>query len=293
MTRNIVGLLGQTLRSRIAGGLEVNLGYYQSGRQAMHVHERPSLSVLVSGLGTDRSRRQDYLQPPFAAVFHPTTEAHANDIGPGGVIGFTLSFDDCWLDRHEMSARELGGHRILSASVPKRLRMLRALALAFSSEPTAAADLETLAVEALSDVANPKAKPAMETSMPRWLKRAEEYLRSEFCYAISLRTVAQHANVHPVYLARVFRTHFGCSVGDYLRGLRTLAAGECIVRSKTPLAIAAAANGFCDQPHLCRTLVKSLGISPRKLRKLIEPGLENPELRSMPNLFARKSRPGP
>jgi hypothetical protein len=155
MAHPTVGLLGKTLRQRSEAGLEAALGYYAPTRQAFHVHERPSLSVLVTGRGTDRSRRQDYLQPPLTAVFHSTSEPHANEIGPGGVLGFTLSFDTRWLELHELAEKDLGGHRILPDSVWWRLRMLRALGLAFARGPTAAADLETLVAETLASFAAP------------------------------------------------------------------------------------------------------------------------------------------
>jgi len=102
-----IGLLGKTLRQRSEAGLKATLGYYAPSQQVFHVHERPSLSVLVTGRGADRSRRQDYLQPPLTAVFHPTNEPHANEVGPGGVVGFTLSFDNRWLELHEIAENDL------------------------------------------------------------------------------------------------------------------------------------------------------------------------------------------
>jgi hypothetical protein len=74
---------GRLLLERQGPGLRASLGSYPSGRQSLHVHARPSLSMLVAGRGVVRSRDQAHDQPPLTVIFHPTTAPHANDVGPG------------------------------------------------------------------------------------------------------------------------------------------------------------------------------------------------------------------
>jgi AraC family transcriptional regulator len=261
---------GQTLRERRAGGLGLNLGVYPPGRQPLHVHAHPSFSMLVRGKGQERTRSGAQEQPPLTVAFNPTSEPHANDVGPGGLLGFTLSYEPAWLELHGLTERDLGGHRLLPASVWSRLASLRLLGRAFAPGPVAAADLETQALEMLEPLVQPSAARPPE-SAPPWLRRAEAFLHESFRSPVSLRSVAREAGVHPVYFARVFRRRHGCSVSAYLRALRLAEAGQLILQAGASIAGAACAAGFSDQSHLCRCFAREFGFTPKALRAAREP----------------------
>src|SRR5690242_11041640 len=59
-----------------------------------------------------------------------------------------------------------------------------------------------------------------ERRPPRWLREAEELLRARLHDHLGLGELAETVGVHPAYLARAFRMHFGLSVGEYGRRLR-------------------------------------------------------------------------
>jgi AraC family transcriptional regulator len=259
--------LGQTLCERRVNGLTANLGHYPPVRQPLHVHAHPSFSVIIAGKARDRSRSQTYEQGSLTAVFHPTTEPNATENGPGGVLAFTLECTLSWLERHEIAEKDLGGYQLLSPSVWSRLACLRLVGTAFEPGPGAEADLETQALELLEPLVNsPSASEPRRA--PRWLRRAEEFLRVQFRSPISLRSVAREAGVHPVYFARVFRRHHGCSVSAYLRALRLADAAEVVLQQGCSLAEAAYAAGFADQAHLTRRFTQVLGFPPKTVRRL-------------------------
>jgi AraC family transcriptional regulator len=260
-----VPFFGRTLRERHCNGLVLNLGYYPPSRQALHVHAWPSFSLLVTGKGRERTRRQEYDQPPLTVVFNPSSEPHANDIGPGGVLGFTLSYPPSWLELHGLTEKDLGGHRMLDQSVWSRLASLRLLGRAFDPGPVAAADLETRALEMLEPLVKPDA-PRPSPADPHWLRRGEDFLHEHFRSPITLRSVAGEAGVHPVYFARVFRRRHGCSVSAFLRALRLAEAGQLILKFGGSMAYAAHAAGFSDQAHLCRSFAREFGFTPKSLR---------------------------
>jgi AraC family transcriptional regulator len=260
-----VPFFGRTLRERDCNGLGLNLGYYPAGRQSLHVHAWPSFSVLVVGKGRERTRRDEYPQPPLSVVFNPSSEPHGNDIGPGGVLGFTLSYAPAWLEQHGLTERALGDHRMLAPSVWSRLATLHLLGRAFDADPVAAGDLETCALEMLEPLVSPVA-PQTSSCDPAWLRRGEEFLHEHFRSPITLRSVAAEAGVHPVYFARVFRRRHGCSVSAFLRALRLAEAGHLILKFGGSMAHAACAAGFADQAHLCRSFAREFGFTPRSLR---------------------------
>jgi AraC family transcriptional regulator len=106
----------------------------------------------------------------------------------------------------------------------------------------------------------------MPVLRPAWPRRAEWFIHDAFRTPIRLREVTCEAGVHPIHLARVFRRHHGCSVGEYIRDLRAAEAGRLIVHRDLSIASAACQRGFADQAHLCRCFARLLGFSPRTLR---------------------------
>jgi AraC family transcriptional regulator len=75
--------------------------------------------------------------------------------------------------------------------------------------------------------------------------------------------------VHAAHLARVFRKFKGCTIGDYVRGLRVQHACRRISGSDDSLADIALAAGFSDQSHLSRTFKQHTGMLPSQFRNLL------------------------
>jgi AraC family transcriptional regulator len=261
-----IPFFGEMLCERTGHGLRASLGHYPAGTQPLHVHAHPAFSLLVAGRGVDRSRDRAYDQPPLTAVFHPTWAPHANDVGPGGVLGFTLELGPDWLQGHELAERALGGYQVVAPSVASRLACLALLGTVVQAGPGPAADLDAHALELLALLAPAPAGPA-----PRWLSRGEDFLRTHFRSPVSLRGAAREAGVHPVHFARVFRRRHGCPVSAYVRALRLVEAGALIVGGNDSLAAVACRAGFADQAHLTRCFGRVLGFSPGALRRLRGP----------------------
>jgi AraC family transcriptional regulator len=72
--------------------------------------------------------------------------------------------------------------------------------------------------------------------------------------------------VHPCHLAHTFRSHYGESIGSYIRKLRiTWAIGQLGGEEQSISQIAANA-GFCDQAHFTREFRKQVGVTPAAYR---------------------------
>ena len=273
---------GQTLLECRNDGLCALLASYASGRQPLHVHGSASFSVLIAGQGYDRSRTGSYDQPPLTAVFHPTSEPHANDLGPHGVLGFTLEMTPAWLIAQGFSECELGGYCVIEPSVMSRLACLGLVGSAVRAGPLAATDLESHALEFIAALTASSA-PQSHGPPPRWLSRGEEIFRDGFRDAVSLKGAAREAGVHPVHFARVFREQFRCPVSAYVRALRLADAGLQILTGNDSLAEIAIHVGFADQAHLTRTFGRIIGCSPGSLRQLRRLWSSAPDNHAAPN----------
>jgi AraC family transcriptional regulator len=101
---------------------------------------------------------------------------------------------------------------------------------------------------------------------PIWLRTATEALHAHCHEPLRLSTVAGWVGIHPVHLAREFRKHHGCTVGQYVRKLRVESASRKLAESDSPLAALALETGFANQAHFCRIFKVVTGISPAQYR---------------------------
>lgn len=121
--------------------------------------------------------------------------------------------------------------------------------------------LELLAAAALAP------RPGKHLPPPPWLNRVRERIRDDPASPPSARTLAVEADVHPVYLARAFRRHFGIGFGEYARLVRSERARRLLAETNAPLSDVALAAGFSDQAHLTRWMRRLLGRTPLDLRR--------------------------
>jgi AraC family transcriptional regulator len=258
--------LGGILRRTGLSDLPLTLTAYPPGvAYPWHVHEIPTLFVLLAGQHHDENRRVSFDQSPLSAVFHPTFGPHTTSVGPGGMVGINLELTDSWLGRCHLQRRDLAVEYQVLDSLSARLLALRLAALAYEPGEAAGAEVETVVLEIMSCLVHDSSPP---TQAPRWLHRAKEFLRAHSSVSVGLRDVADEVGVHPVYCARAFRRAVGCTVSAYLRALRLLEAGELILEEKQSLAEVALRVGFADQAHFTRTWSRDLGFTPGRLQRM-------------------------
>src|SRR5258706_207781 len=105
-----------------------------------------------------------------------------------------------------------------------------------------------------------------ERRVPAWLRSVRETIVSRFRERLSLASLAAAAGVHPTHLARAFRQHYGCTIGELQRELRVEYAMQRMSAGDTPCEVAADA-GFADQSHLTRTFRAISGSTPAAYRR--------------------------
>jgi AraC family transcriptional regulator len=162
----------------------------------------------------------------------------------------------------------------LAGMVPRERRFLagervRSIARELARELSRGIDTcSPLSLQATSLELLACAEPATrERQHPAWLSRIRAALHDSAASPPDAITLAADLGLHPVYVARVFRRHFGCGLGEYARLVRARRACEQIVQSRQNLAQVALEAGFSDQAHLTRTLRWWLGITPAELRR--------------------------
>jgi AraC family transcriptional regulator len=116
---------------------------------------------------------------------------------------------------------------------------------------------------ALSDHEGPPAG-----APPRWLQAIALQVDDTFAARPRVEALARGAGVHPVYLARCFRRHYGTSITERVRERRVERAAGLLGASRTPLSAVAHQSGFADQSHLSRVFRRATGLTPGGYRAL-------------------------
>jgi AraC family transcriptional regulator len=253
--------VSRVLQLRDAGGFQLSERLHQPAWSwSRHAHERPSISLILAGECTEQLGRFGHQCTPATMHVLPAGEIHGfRFVAP--VRCLTIEVE---LPRAE-SLREASA--ILQS--PRQFRDMRFIAMArqLTREMHIRDDAAELSMESLvlallahGERASAQAKP------PRWLAAVRDALHAQFRERVTLTGLAGIARVHPSYLARAFRTQYGCTVGEYVRRLRLdFAAAELLDVDKAISDVAAEA-GFFDQSHFAHLFRRHTGMTPSAFR---------------------------
>jgi AraC family transcriptional regulator len=256
--------------SRQNGGLFLVDRPYTPHRMPVHQHASMCLYFVLRGGVTERNRRAHYLLEPTTLCFLPRMEPHANEFHPETRL-FEIFPEDAWLERIQAYCALPDAPRQFRSDTLTRLaaRLHREF-----GEKDAAAHLamEGLILEVFAEVCRQQDTDARApVRRPDWLDQVIELLHARFTESPSLDEVAVTVGVHPAHLARMFRRHYGCSVGDYVRKLRIDQARRDLLSPDTPLVEIAVTAGYSDQSHFTAAFKRHTGMTPGEFRRSLNP----------------------
>lgn len=259
---------GRVLSERDISGFYLIDGIYGAKTKVPnHSHEQAVFCIALKGACRESfaGRVRDY--EALTVQFLPSYQSHSLDFSLGDTRAFSIDVSPCWLER----AREYSLK--LENSIHSHGGSLAALMLKLYGEFRRVDDaspiaIEGLMLELLAEVSRHQIK-STEKHPPRWLDRAVDLLREQFPERLRISDVAANVGVHPVHLAREFRRFKQRTIGDFVRELRIEQACYELQNPETPLAGIAAAAGFSDQSHFCRTFKRVIGMTPTEYRSTL------------------------
>jgi AraC family transcriptional regulator len=257
---------GEQVRIREVDGFILSESVYVAGQSiSPHSHSSPYLSILLQGSYHETCEEQTRIYEPSSVVFHPAGETHADRfLGNGGRI---FRFE---ITNSRRMAASSGAAVLASPFVfvggPIAWLATRLYSEFRQTDRYSPLVMEGLVLEILGLAGRDASLPRSDQP-PLWLRRVEQLLRESTPDDLSLPGIAEVAGVHVVHLARVFRRFHGCTVGEYLRGLRIDRAVRELCATRKPLAEVAGSAGFADQSHFCRAFKLSTGMTPGQYRK--------------------------
>ena len=257
---------GKTLREcRVTELLLTETAYVPNSRLQEHSHEVAYFCFVLQGAYAETYRTKTQQCIPSTLIFHPQNDHHSNWFYDTGGRCFSIEIDSLLLERvkeysklPDNALHFQGG--LVATYVMKLYREFCEM------DGFSRLSIEGLTLEMLAETSR-QAKRETESVQARWLREVIEILHSRFSETLTLNDLSNLVNRHPVHIAREFRSHYGCTVGEYIRQLRIDLACTQLSKTKNPLSEIAVATGFSQQSHFSSTFKRLMGVSPSKYRK--------------------------
>lgn len=231
-----------------------------------HEHSNAFFCFVLGGHGTRSWSARAGDEAKMDLTLFPAQMPHANCwYGAGGHV-LHVEFARIWLERLDAQAKLLDRPRDFVRGSPVWLASRLADELRHPDDATPLA-AEGLVLELLAACARSPASP-LSRPAPKWLENTRAQLHDRLAERVSLSELARSAGVSADHLARVFRRYHGCTIGEYLRDIRTDAARRALKRTRQSLASIAAVTGFADQSHLTRVFHRKMGLTPAQYRAM-------------------------
>jgi len=257
---------GETIRRGLIEGFTVSDVRFPPGaRVPRHSHARPIFNFVLAGGYTEYWERRSFECRPRALLFHPVGIVHSERFSGAGARCLVVEFDPDWLLRLGDRAEPIDNAVMQAGS-------LAWIAGRLHGELYAGDDLSPLVLEGLVHLLLAETARRGERTRgtpPRFVERAREILDDTFRERARLGGIAEQAGVHPTHLARAFRRWYGCTPGEYMRGLRIDLALRRLAEERISLAEIAQSAGFADQSHFTRTFKRLTGMTPGAYRAAI------------------------
>jgi len=256
---------GSARRARSTASIDISHRIAEGAPEEVVTHTHYDAHfILVTGGAYVSAAGRSPAAGETVLVYNPPGTTHRDHFEHGSGSFFAVSI------RPGAAAVALG--ELCAPSAPLYLTALHQHGLAMRIAGASALEaesltLDTLCLELLASL-DPRVRRARRTP-PGWLHAALELLHDRYSEDLTVAQIAADLGVHPVYLARAFRNHFGCSPGEFVRFRRLERSLALLSRTGHPLAEVALRCGFADQSHFTKVFTRGLGLPPGEYRALV------------------------
>jgi AraC family transcriptional regulator len=229
----------------------------------VHFHEHANIALTVDGSFVETVGTDPYEVNPSGVIFRPAGEKHSNRYGKTAARCLIIEVGPQRLAAIRQVTRILDRASCVEGGVISNLalRIFRELRM---QDAVAPLSIEALTLEMLVEAT--RLDWMQDRIPPQWLWQARELIHERFSQSLSLSSVAELVGVHAAHLAKMFRKHYGYSVGNYVRRLRLDYAAQLLARSDRALSTIALVTGFYDQSHFTHLFKLRFGVTPGGFR---------------------------
>lgn len=224
-------------------------------------HDHAIVTLVLYGRLDEGLDREVQKCSTFELHYKPRGLPHTTATGPNGVRMFLLGVRDGALEGLEAP----GGDRPRVVSGGARAaRALTELVAIAGSDPERNGPPHPAIEQIWACLKSRESREPL--GRPTWITEVHERIRTEGTQRQNLARLASEFRVHPVYLARGFRSSYGLTIGALRRRLRTDRAISRLWCDGAPLAELAFELGYSDQSHFTREFKRETGWTPGRFK---------------------------
>ena len=192
-------------------------------------------------------------------MYRPAHYQHKNQFITNKTKCLNIEFSPEWFENHDINSKKVK-HQIKDIqNYPFVLHLLRDFLQHREIE-----FFEELLVQLISSEEkefSPLRKP--------WLGKLVRILDNEIGKTHSLKTLSERICIHPNYMSRVFKEHFGVTIGQYQMDNKLKSATKKLFIERNTIAQIALDCGFFDESHFIKTFKARHKITPHQFRMLL------------------------
>jgi AraC family transcriptional regulator len=258
---------GDVLRSSNLYGIRLTETTYAPGQVLpKHSHEHACFIFNLGESFYETYGKRSRECKSFALIYRPADEVHSDHFYNSGGRCLNIEIEPEWMELVQRPPIRLDGSATFEGGAVAGLSIKLYKEFQHADEVSAIA-IEGLFLEIIAEAARHNLKSSSEL-IPKWLEQARQFLQAHFSDSFTIASVASIVGAHPAHLARSFRRHYGCTIGEYTRRLRIEFACRELSSSESALAEIASTSGFYDQGHFSRTFKRLTGTTPARFREL-------------------------
>ncbi len=239
--------------------------YRALAKQDLHAHAYTNITFIVTGSLTETVGAQSEIARPLSIVVKPAGTEHTDQFGSRGAVALSIRLEHSFTSALQDWEKDLIQWRWQHCGPATRWFLLLFQILQ-KENIQSRTEMENSLYEILASLSH---TPPSTGDLPRWLGLIKQEIDDDVENCGRVRDLAQRAGVHPVYLARKFRSCLGVSVSEYVKQRRVEATSQLLSIRRLSLAAIACQAGFSDQSHMGRIFKSKTGLTPDTYRRLI------------------------
>ena len=235
-------------------------------KQDLHAHAYTNITFIVTGSLTETVGAKSEIARPLSIVVKPEGTEHTDQFGPSGAVALSVRLEHSFTSTLQDWGKDLIQWRWQHCGPATRWFLLL-LQIVQQHNLQSQTEIENSLYEILAALSHTRRSTTGDS--PRWLGLIKQEIDDDVENCGRVRDLAERAGVHPVYLARKFRSCLGVSVSEYVQQRRIEATTQLLSIRRLSLASIACQAGFSDQSHMGRVFKSKTGVTPDTYRRLI------------------------
>ena len=229
-----------------------------------HSHENAYLCFVIRGNYVEKYSGNEIECSSGEIIAHPAGHTHSDKFYGNESVCFNIEFKDSWFDKLGLQRRFNDVKKINDLKVKSMAILLYKEFL--NSYKLSNLSMEDLILELYADTIREFAAVSEKDNLK--IKKAEEFLIEHLNQNPSLTIIASYLDIHPVYLARLFKSGKGITIGEYLRKIKVEKACSMLAHTANSLPQIALDCGFFDQGHFTKVFKNYTNVTPLEYRRI-------------------------